>query len=138
MFLCLTNYPIYFQQKFGSYLENRFNSIPKTICVWKKWNVEMIEGMPIPISCPSCSGKMIAIRYEPAFNFLKVRSWQICKECNFERSADDFKNSLLTVWWSMNAWKCYRCNLVFTKESLVVLHMDISDHPLRKIELLDV
>jgi C4-type Zn-finger protein len=57
----------------------------------------MIEGMPIPISCPKCNGKMIATRYELVFNFLKERSWQVCKECNFQRTADDFKKSLLTV-----------------------------------------
>jgi C4-type Zn-finger protein len=57
----------------------------------------MIEGMPIPIACPRCNGKMIALRYKSALNFLKERSWQICKECKFQRTADDFKNSLLTV-----------------------------------------
>ena len=57
----------------------------------------MIDGMVIPISCPKCNGKMIAMRYESAFNFLKERSWQVCKECNFERTADDFKKSLLMV-----------------------------------------
>ena len=57
----------------------------------------MIEGIPIPISCPKCGGKMIAVRYDSVLQILKLRSWQICKECNFERSADDFKNSLLTV-----------------------------------------
>jgi hypothetical protein len=35
----------------------------------------------------------------------------------------------------MNAWKCFRCDLIFQKESHVVLHMDIENHPLRKIEL---
>ena len=57
----------------------------------------MIEGIPIPVSCPKCGGKMIAIRYEAVLQILKHRSWQICNECNFQRTADDFKNSLLTV-----------------------------------------
>ena len=63
----------------------------------KLTNTKMVEGIPIPIPCPKCSGKMIATRYEPTLKLLKDRSWQICKECNFERSAEDFKNSLLTV-----------------------------------------
>lgn len=37
----------------------------------------------------------------------------------------------------MNAWKCFRCNLIFTEELLVVLHKDIAKHPLTKIELVD-
>ncbi len=57
----------------------------------------MIEGMPIPISCPKCNGKMIAVHYEVVLKFLRERSWQVCKECNFQRTADDFKKSLLTV-----------------------------------------
>lgn len=57
----------------------------------------MIEGTPIPISCPNCSGKMVAIQYETSLKILRSRSWQVCKECNFQRSADDFKKSLLTV-----------------------------------------
>ena len=55
------------------------------------------EGIPIPVNCPRCSGKMIAVKYEASLKILKERSWQICKECSFQRSADDFKNSLLTV-----------------------------------------
>ena len=53
--------------------------------------------MPIPISCPKCSGKMVAVHYDTVLNILKLRSWQVCKECNFQRSTDDFKKSLLTV-----------------------------------------
>ena len=53
--------------------------------------------MFIPISCPKCSSKMIATWYKLVLKILKERSWQICTKCNFERSADDFKNSLLTV-----------------------------------------
>ncbi len=57
----------------------------------------MIEGMVIPISCPKCNGKMVAVHYEVVLKILKERSWQICKECNFQRSADNFKSELLTV-----------------------------------------
>jgi len=48
----------------------------------------------IPIPCPSCGGKMYSISYESAFSLLKSRSWQVCKECNFERNSEDFKKSI--------------------------------------------
>ncbi len=57
----------------------------------------MIQGILIPLSCPRCTCKIIATRYELTLKILKVRSWQICTECNFQQSANDFKNSLLTV-----------------------------------------
>jgi len=57
----------------------------------------LIEGTPIPISCPKCGGEMIIISYDPMWKVLKERSWQICRKCSFERSADDFKKELLTV-----------------------------------------
>jgi len=41
----------------------------------------------IPLQCPSYDGKMYSISYESAFSILKKRSWQICKECNFERNS---------------------------------------------------
>ncbi len=34
------------------------------------------------------------------------------------------------------AWKCYRCNLTFKDESHVIIHKDISKHPIRQIELI--
>ncbi|HXV66038.1 MAG TPA: hypothetical protein VD731_02250 [Nitrosopumilaceae archaeon] len=51
----------------------------------------------IPISCPSCYGKMYSVRYDAPLGILKERSWQICRMCGFERSADDFKKELLTI-----------------------------------------
>jgi hypothetical protein len=48
----------------------------------------------IPLLCPSCGGNMYSISYESAFSLLKRRSWQACKECNFERNSEDFKNSI--------------------------------------------
>jgi hypothetical protein len=48
----------------------------------------------IPLLCPSCGGNMYSISYESAFSLLKRRSWQACKECNFERNFEDFKNSI--------------------------------------------
>jgi len=51
----------------------------------------------IPLACPSCEGKMYSVRYDAPLKILKERSWQICKECGFEQSTDDFKMRLLTV-----------------------------------------
>ena len=48
----------------------------------------------IPLSCPVCSGKMYSISYEPFLAVLKNRSWQVCKECNFERNTEEFKKSI--------------------------------------------
>ena len=56
-----------------------------------------MKQISIPISCPSCDGKMYSIRYDAPLKILKDRSWQICKSCGFERNTDDFKRSLLTV-----------------------------------------
>jgi len=51
-------------------------------------------NIDIPIPCPTCDGKMYSAAYESQLKILKARSWQVCKECGFERSADDFKKSL--------------------------------------------
>ncbi|MEK0345748.1 MAG: hypothetical protein QQN65_02810 [Nitrosopumilus sp.] len=37
----------------------------------------------IPLLCPSCGGKMYSVSYESSFSILKIRSWQVCKECKF-------------------------------------------------------
>ena len=51
----------------------------------------------IPLSCPSCDGKMYSVSYEVVLPILKKRSWQICKECSFERNSEDFKKSVCCV-----------------------------------------
>ena len=48
----------------------------------------------IPLPCPKCDGKMDSVNYEVTLSILKNRSWQICKECNFERSTEEFKKSI--------------------------------------------
>ncbi len=48
----------------------------------------------ILLACPSCGGKMYSVSYESVFSILNKRSWQVCKECNFERNTEDFKKSL--------------------------------------------
>lgn len=35
----------------------------------------------------------------------------------------------------MNTWKCYRCNLSFTKKDHAKLHNEITNHVSRQIEL---
>lgn len=56
-----------------------------------------MKQIAIPLSCPSCDGRMYATAYDAPLKILKERSWQICRECGFERNADDFKKELLTV-----------------------------------------
>ncbi len=48
----------------------------------------------IPIPCPSCGGKMYSVAYESTLKILKSRSWQVCKECCFERTTDEFKKTI--------------------------------------------
>ena len=48
----------------------------------------------IPLSCPSCGGKMYSVSYESTLSLLKKRSWQVCKECDFERESDEFKKTI--------------------------------------------
>jgi hypothetical protein len=40
---------------------------------------------------------MYAVSYDTQINILKQRSWQICEDCGFERTSDDFKKELFTV-----------------------------------------
>ncbi len=48
----------------------------------------------IPIPCPLCGGKMYSVGYNPPLKLLKNRTWQVCKECHFERTTDEFKKAL--------------------------------------------
>ena len=48
----------------------------------------------IPIPCPSCGGKMFSSAYDAPLKILKARSWQVCKECGFQRSTEEFKKVL--------------------------------------------
>ena len=48
----------------------------------------------IPIPCPSCGGKMYSTGYQPTLRILKERSWQVCKECHFQRSTENIKKSI--------------------------------------------
>jgi hypothetical protein len=48
----------------------------------------------IPLSCPACGGKMYSVGYDAPLKILKPRTWQVCKDCKFSRSVEDFKKSL--------------------------------------------
>ena len=48
----------------------------------------------IPIPCPRCGGKMYSVGYDSTLKLLKNRTWQVCKECHFERTTDEFKKSI--------------------------------------------
>ena len=45
----------------------------------------------IPLPCPICGGSMYSINHKSFLTVLKKRSWQVCKECNFERDSEEFK-----------------------------------------------
>jgi C4-type Zn-finger protein len=56
--------------------------------------ITIMMKIDIPLPCPSCGGKMYSVNYETSFSILKKRSWQVCKECDFERNTDDFKKTI--------------------------------------------
>jgi len=56
-----------------------------------------LEGTPIPLRCPKCEGKLIAVKYSPFLKVLKDRGWHFCNECGFQQSVEKFKKMLLTV-----------------------------------------
>ena len=55
----------------------------------------MIIG--IPLECPVCGGKLYAVSYEVLLNVLKKRSWHVCRNCNYEREAEEFKKEICCV-----------------------------------------
>jgi len=57
----------------------------------------IIMQIDIPLPCPLCDGKMYSVSYDTSLPALKKRSWQVCKECNFERDSEDFKKSICCV-----------------------------------------
>jgi len=59
--------------------------------------MEITEAFSIPLSCPKCEGKMIAIKYSDPSQIFDEHSVQMCKECDYQIQIDDFKKQLLTV-----------------------------------------
>jgi len=58
---------------------------------------EITEAFSIPLSCPKCEGKMIAVKYDDPSQIYDEHSIQMCKECDYQIQTDDFKMQLLTV-----------------------------------------
>ena len=59
--------------------------------------MEITEAFSIPLSCPKCKGKMIAVKYNDPSQIFDEHSVQMCKECDYQIQTDDFKKQLLTV-----------------------------------------
>ena len=57
----------------------------------------MESQIQIPLPCPRCGEKMIAVKYQAPLQILKNPGWHICTSCDFEQRIDEFKQSLLTV-----------------------------------------
>ncbi|MEM2160228.1 MAG: hypothetical protein QXN55_04665 [Candidatus Nitrosotenuis sp.] len=55
------------------------------------------EITQIPLSCPKCYGKLVAVRYSVSLRVLKDRCWHICRSCGFERDVEEFKQKLFSV-----------------------------------------
>ncbi len=59
--------------------------------------MEITEAFSIPLSCPKCEGKMIAVKYNDPSQIYDEHSVQLCKECDYQIQTDDFKKRLLTL-----------------------------------------
>lgn len=55
------------------------------------------EQFSVPTPCPNCGGKMTSREWKVILKILRQRSWICCTECDFEETADQFKERLLTV-----------------------------------------
>lgn len=53
--------------------------------------------IPIPLSCPNCYGRLVAVKYVVVWKVLKERCWHICRKCGFEQDVEDFKSGLFCV-----------------------------------------
>jgi len=58
---------------------------------------EITEAFSIPLTCPKCEGKMIAVKYGDPSNIYDEHSLQFCKQCDYQIPVEDFKKVLLTV-----------------------------------------
>ncbi len=58
---------------------------------------EITEAFSIPLTCPKCEGKMIAVKYGDPSNIYDEHSLQFCKQCDYQITVKDFKKVILTV-----------------------------------------
>jgi len=58
---------------------------------------EITEAFSIPLPCPKCEGKMVAVKYGDPSNIYDEHSLQFCKQCNYQIPVEDFKKLVLTV-----------------------------------------
>ncbi len=58
---------------------------------------EITEAFSIPLTCPKCEGKMIAVKYGDPSNIYDENSLQLCKQCDYQIPVEDFKKLVLTV-----------------------------------------
>ncbi len=58
---------------------------------------EITEAFSIPLSCPKCEGKMIAVKFSDPSQIFDENNVQICKECDYQIRVEDFKKDLLIV-----------------------------------------
>ena len=58
---------------------------------------EITEAFSIPLTCPKCEGKMIAVKYGDPSNIYDEHSLQFCKQCDYQIPVEDFKKLVLTV-----------------------------------------
>jgi len=52
---------------------------------------EITEAFSIPLPCPKCEGKMIAVKYGDPSQIFDENSIHICKECDYQIPVVDFK-----------------------------------------------
>jgi len=58
---------------------------------------EITEAFSIPLTCPKCEGKMVAVKYGDPSNIYDEHSLQFCKQCDYQIPVEDFKKLVLTV-----------------------------------------
>ncbi len=58
---------------------------------------EITEAFSIPLPCPKCEGKMVAVKYGDPSNIYDEHSLQFCKQCDYQIPVEDFKKLVLTV-----------------------------------------
>jgi len=58
---------------------------------------EITKAFSIPLPCPKCEGKLIAVKYGDPSQIFDENNIQFCKLCDYQIPVQDFKEKLLTV-----------------------------------------